>query len=209
MSWQAVWTNSLNALTEAQKEQNVDIIYYYFNALGWTIKPIAAMLGNIETESQLNPAQWEAGYPIYNPGTSGFGLVQWTPWTKLRDWLGTGWETNYTGQLQRIEWESQPENQGNVNPNGQWIPVYSKNGYVYGNYTFQQFAHDTTHAMDWLVGCFQDSYERPRDSSISSRTVKANRWLQYMQNHPPTPPTPVSTSKLKIWMMLKPYYRRY
>lgn len=198
MAWQAVWTNSLDALTQSQREQNVDIIYAYFNALGWEINPIAAMLGNMHVESQLNPAQWEHGYPIYNPGNTGFGLSQWTPWTKIRDAIGSDWETNYNGQLDRINYEAQPENQG-----VQWIPVSA-----YSNYTFQQFAHDTTHNLEWLVGCYEYSYERGTPA-IQQRLGYAQAWLTYMQTHPPGPgPTPIHRRNIPIWMMCRPIYRR-
>lgn len=209
MAWQAVWTNSLGALTESQKEQNVDILYYFFHNLGWEDKPIAAMFGNMELESQMNPAQWENGKQIEGEGRIGFGLCQWTPWTKLADWLGTGWETNYNGQLQRIQWESLPENQGNINPNGQWIPVYNAGGFNFGGYTFQQFAHDTTHELPWLTACYEYSYERGTPA-INTRVQYAQRWYEYIQSGP-TPPTPTPTSrgKMPLWMMLKPYYRRY
>lgn len=186
MSWQAVWTDSLNALTQAQKEENVRIIYSYFNNLGWLNNPIAAMLGNMELEGQMNPAQWEAGYGVYGRG---FGLSQWTPYTKLSNFLGTGWETNYTGQLNRINWEAQPANQG-----VQWVPVSS-----YDNYTFQQFAHDTTHTLLWLVECYEYSYERGTPA-IQQRYQYAQQWLSFIQN--------IKTGKMPIWMMCKPYWKR-
>lgn len=201
MAWQAVWTNQLDALTNSQREDNVDIIYAYFNALGWTINPIAAMLGNMHLESQLNPAQWENGYPIYNPGNTGFGLSQWTPWTKIRDAIGSDWETNYTAQLDRINYEAQPENQGL-----QWIPVSR-----YESYTFQQFAHDTTHSLQWLVECYEYSYERG-DPAIATRLSYAQHWLAYMQTHPPGPgpgPTPTIRTGMPVWMMCKPIRRRF
>lgn len=202
MAWEAVWTNNLNVLTQTQQENNVDIIYYYFHNLGWNDMPIAAMLGNMAYEGQMNPAQWENGHAIYN---GGFGLSQWTPYTKLSNFLGSGWETNYDGQLQRIEWEADPAHQGNIIPDGQWIPVSS-----YSNYTFQQFAHDTTHNLQWLVECYEYSYERgtPR---IPERLQAAQRWYQYIQSGPtpPTPPTPSYYGlKLKPWAMLrKPWMR--
>ena len=208
MAWQAVYTNQLNALTTAQQEENVDIIYAYFNALGWQINPIAAMLGNMHVESQLNPAQWENGYPIENttlplsnPGNSGFGLSQWTPWSKIRDAIGSSWKTNYTAQLDRINFEAQPENQG-----VQWIPVAS-----YDRYTFQQFAHDTTHTLEWLVGCYEYSYERGTPA-IPTRLGYAQQWLAYLQTHPPGPgpgPTPTSRTGMPVWMMCRPTRRRF
>ena len=197
MAWSAVWTNNLNALTQAQKEGNVDIIYAYFNNLGWEINPIAAMLGNMELEGQMNPAQWQNGLPIEG-SQSGFGLSQWTPYTKLSNYLGTGWQTNYYGQLDRIRWEAEPANQGQ-----QWVPV---SGYSY--YTFQQFAHDTTHSLQWLVECYEYSYERGTPM-ISTRLQYAQTWLAYMQQHPPGPgPTPLPRIKIPVWMMCKPIYRK-
>lgn len=196
MSWHAVWTDSLNALTQSQKEQNVRIIYSFFHALGWTNNAIAAMLGNMELEGQLNPAQWEYGYGVYG---GGFGLSQWTPYTKLSTWLGTGWETNYTGQLQRINWEAQPANQG-----VQWTPygVVTIEGETFNfeNYTFQQFAHDTTHTLRWLVACYEQSYERGTPA-INTRYSYAASWLTFING--------ISSSrKLPLWMMCRPRWKR-
>lgn len=201
MAWAAVWTNSLNALTEAQKENNVNIIYTFFKNLGWNDMPIAAMLGNMELEGQMNPAQWQNGFAI-EASNAGFGLSQWTPWTKLANYLGDNWRTDYDGQLRRIEWEAEPANQGQ-----QWVPLSS-----YENYTFQQFAHDTTHTLEWLVACYEYSYERGTPM-IETRVQYAERWLEYIQGGPPTPPTPPTPTtrrKMPVWMMLKPnrIYRR-
>ena len=204
MAWAAVWTNELHALTEAQKENNVNIIYAFFKNLGWNDLPIAAMLGNMELEGQMNPAQWEAGKTIEGVGQVGFGLCQWTPWTRIANFLGENWRTDYTGQLRRIEWEAVPGHEGNVIDDGQWIPVAS-----YEYYTFQQFAHDTTHSLEWLVACYEYSYERGTPM-IETRVQYAERWLAYIQAGPPTPPTPTPRRKMPVWMMLKPnrIYRR-
>ena len=59
MAWEAVWTNQLGALTLAQQTNNSNIIYYHFHDQGWEDMPIAAMLGNMHIESQMNPAQWD------------------------------------------------------------------------------------------------------------------------------------------------------
>lgn len=210
MAWAAVWTNQLNALTEAQMQNNVDIIYAFFKNLGWNDLPIAAMLGNMAHEGELNPAQWEAGKVIEGTGLVGFGLCQWTPWTKLANFLGENWRDDYTGQLRRIEWEAVPGHEGNVIDDGQWIPVAS-----YDYYTFQEFAHDTTHDLVWLVKCFLYSYERG-EPKLEMRIADAEKWLAYIQGNPPTPPipptppTPTSRRKMPVWMMLKPnrIYRR-
>lgn len=195
MAWQAVWTNNLNALTTAQKQENVKIINSYFRGLGWKTLPIAAMLGNMELEGQMNPAQWQSGLAIYS---GGFGLCQWTPYTKLSDFLGQGWEQNYNGQLERIKWESQPENQG-----VQWLTfggvTIDGEYFNFENYTFQQFAHDTTHDLRWLTACWEQCYERGTPM-INSRYNYALQWLDFISH--------LSTGNMPIWMMCKPYWKR-
>lgn len=86
---------------------NAAIIRTYFTDYGWTINAIAAIVGNMQAESGVNPGRWEND----NIGnlSGGFGLVQWTPATKLRNWIdlefGDGDYTNGDHQLDRIIFE--------------------------------------------------------------------------------------------------------
>ena len=140
MSWVARDTVLNPNMTQAEQENNVNIIAAFFRNEGWTDNAIAAMLGNMQTESYLNPAQWQHNMNYSMDG--GFGLAQWTPATKLADYLGTGWRTNYDGQLDRIRYEWQ---------NGlQWM--YNV------NMSFAQFAVSTD-SVNYLTEVFLRNYE--------------------------------------------------
>lgn len=135
-------------LNEAQKMYNAQLVANHFIASGgWTVNAICGLLGNMSGESTLNPNLYEQGY---NHSLSrGYGLVQWTPATKLMDWCngqGLDW-SNGDSQLSRIDYEQQ---------NGiQWI---SKSAYNY--MTFNQFTQSTLD-VDYLTEVFIWSYERP------------------------------------------------
>ena len=75
-------------------QNNAVLLWSYFKAQGWTLNAVAAMLGNMQSESTINPGIWEG----LDPFVGGYGLVQWTPYTKYSDWAGSGWEGRITAQ---------------------------------------------------------------------------------------------------------------
>ena len=159
MAWIAVRTNQNPHFSEAQKQNNANIIAAYFRGQGWTDNAIAGLLGNMELESYINPAQSELGTPLYNTNF-GFGLVQWTDASR-RDfvaWAGSDWETNYNKQLYRITYE---QNGGYI----QWIPKPEYN---------------------YMVMAFEESYERGTPLP-EVREPLARKWYNYLQGLPPGP----------------------
>jgi murein DD-endopeptidase MepM/ murein hydrolase activator NlpD len=98
-------------------------------------------------ESTLNPNLYEQGY---NHSLSrGYGLVQWTPATKLMNWCNSNsldWSDG-DAQLSRIDYEQLNQIQ--------WI---SKSAYNY--MTFNQFTQSTAD-VNYLTEVFIWSYERP------------------------------------------------
>ena len=74
-----------------EMQNNAVLIWNYFKSQGWTLNSVAAMLGNMQSESTINPGIWENLDPIIS---NGYGLVQWTPSTKYSEWAGDGWEDN-------------------------------------------------------------------------------------------------------------------
>ena len=193
-AWAAIRTNqseSSSGWSEANKQTNAVIINDYFHTLnGWTINAVAGMLGNMELESYINPAQTQIGYGLYDV-YGGFGLVQWTPRTKYSDWAGADWETNYDKQLERIksEWL--------YNTDGQWIPT-STDGYM----TFDQFAHSTNAPGD-LAMTFERSYERGTPFE-SQRRANAEKWYTYLTGSPPPPPV---SNNIPVWLLFKIAWR--
>lgn len=188
-----IWTNQnayVAGFTEADQQQNAREIWGFFEAQGWTLESVSGMLGNMEVESFINPAQWEQNYPIY--GAGGFGLVQWTPWSKFSDWAGSDWESNYRKQLQRIQWE--------LDNGEQWIPV-AQDGYM----SFYDFTQSTLPAPD-LAMVFERGYERGTPME-SVRRANAQKWYDYLGGSGPTPPV----SPPPIWLLfkMKERYTRY
>lgn len=187
-SWAAYLTNQVPPITDAEQENNVRIIAAYFRAQGWTDNAIAAMCGNIQTESYLNPAQVQHGYPV-GTESGGFGLVQWTPRTKFSDWAGADWESNYDLQPARIQYELENGLQW------QYRPGYTQ--YI----SFADFAASTD-SVDYLTGAFLYYYEGPADpaASIALRRSRATRWYEFLGNNP--------TFKIPIWMLFKIRWKR-
>lgn len=185
-------------LTESEMQQNASYIWQYLSARGWTKNAVAGMLGNMETESTINPAIWQN---LDAGNTSlGFGLVQWTPATKLINWASAH-DRDYTSmdtQLERILWELE---------NGeQYYPTDS--------YPLSFAAFSTSNQTpEYLAQAFLLNYERPADQTQPARSTQARKWYTYLggvnvgggSEEPEQPDTPVITvrksRKLPLWMM--------
>ena len=155
-------------LTKSQMQKNARYIYAYLRAKGWTLEAIAAMLGNMEAESTINPGIWEnldAGNT-----NGGFGLVQWTPATKYFTWCEDNnlSPTDIDANLQRILYE--------VENRLQWIPTAAH------DMTFQEFTQSAA-AVETLAKAFLLNYERPGDQSESVQEYRAELaryWYDYL-----------------------------
>lgn len=189
-NWAAYVTNQVPPITTAEQEQNVLNLATYFRARGWTDNAIAAMCGNMQTESYLNPGQYQHGFPV-GTASGGFGLVQWTPRTKFSDWAGANWESDYDLQPARIQYELE---------NGlQW---QYRSGYTQF-ISFADFAVSTD-SVDYLTGAWLYYYEGPLDpaASITLRRQQAARWYEFLGN------TPTPSMNLPIWLLFKIRWKR-
>ena len=186
--------NSYNISIEDMKP-NARYIYQYLRNEGWTLNAIAGLLGNIQVESKMSPCMWQGtiegsiiaddethllNLAVLGDSTPGYGLCQWTPYTKYTNWCTTQllpyWDID--SQLQRICWE--------VNNDEQWQARESK-GY---NITFKEFITSTSEAY-WLAGAFAFCYERPASSTGTEeqqnnlkieRGNNAKYWYNYLKN---------------------------
>ena len=163
------WISANRYLSTAEMQNNAQIVYNRLK-YGWTKNAICALLANMQCESNINPGIWES---LKSGNLSGgFGLVQWTPATKYRNWHDSYFgDTDYTNgdkQLSRIIYEER---------NGmQWASVYSEQGL-----TFQEFTQSTLDpyilAVEFLI-----CYERPADQGSSVRALRgsiAQTWWNY------------------------------
>ena len=154
---------------------NANIIKDYFYDSGWTMNAISAIIGNMQIESGINPGRWEND-DVGNL-SGGFGLVQWTPATKLRDWIdstyGGGDYTNGDYQLDRIIYELE---------NGlQYSPA---KGF---NETFSEWSVSNK-KPGYLAAAFLCNYEKAADTGWGaqiSRARIAEKWYQNLTGENP------------------------
>lgn len=162
--------NSNEFLSLDEMYNNALYIASFFLRNGWTLEAIAGLLGNLQTESNMNPGIWEN---LDEGNTSGgFGLVQWTPATKLIEWAssqGLNYKSMDT-QLQRILYEME---------NGvQYYPT--------ANYpeTFKEFSQSTK-TPEYLAGAFLYNYERPAEPNPTLRGQQARYWYNILSSIDP------------------------
>lgn len=170
-------------LTQSQMEENAG--YFWRATKNWgggysqmTMAACAAMLGNMQTESTINPGIWEDLIP--NRDERGFGLVQWTPSKNYIAWCTA--ESLPPGEMNtaiaRIDYEIL---------NGlQWIQTSTY------PYSFKEFLAMSENDMDIgdLAYMFMYNYERPGTLDQPARKTQALNWFKYLGGVPPDPPDP-------------------
>lgn len=181
------WITGNRYLSMTEMQNNADIMYPFFTDHGWTVNAIAAMFGNMQTESTLNPGIWEGLTPPSTGQTKvGYGLVQWTPYTNYSDWAGDGWQDNGQKEMERIIYE--------LEHNLQWI---STSLYPI---SFQEFT-TSDKPPAYLAQAFLYNYERPKVKPQPARSRQAEYWYEYLAGHPPA-------KQIPIWLLFKIKERR-
>ena len=183
MSWVAHVSNKSGSMTQSEMEQNATEIYNQLMGYGWTLNAICAVLGNMQHESYLNPAQWQIGYDIGSQ-SAGYGLVQFTPSTKYTDWANEQGYDITDGEHQVYAIDAQPWGT-------EYIPT---NSFPLSYSEFKVSDKD----LDYLTEAFLRNYERAGVSALESRQQYANNWYKFLSGEePPTPdpPTPIKKKK--------------
>lgn len=181
------WITGNRYLSMTEMQNNADIMYSFFTDHGWTVNAIAAMFGNMQTESTLNPGIWEGLTPPSTGQTKvGYGLVQWTPYTNYSDWAGDGWQDNGQKEMERIIYE--------LEHHLQWISTS-----LYPM-TFQEFT-TSEKPPAYLAQAFLYNYERPKEKPQPARSRQAEYWYEYLAGHPPA-------KQIPIWLLFKMTERR-
>lgn len=178
-------------LSESEMQNNARYIYNYLSSKGWTLNAVAGMLGNMETESTINPCIWEN----LDEGntTGGYGIVQWTPATKLIEWANENGQ-NYTSidtQLDRILYELE-----------KGLQYYSTDNYPE---SFKEFS-TSTKTPEYLAYAFLHNYERPASLDQPNRQTQARKWYSYLSNYSPSTPSDPSVIVRKNSMSLLMLY---
>ena len=144
--------------------------------------------GNMQSESSINPGRWQSDVVApSDPTYAGYGLVQWTPYTKYTNWV-VGDPSTIDNNISRIIYE--------VENNVQWIATTEY------NYSFREFTQSTDRAFN-LGMAFLANYERPLEPDQPIRGTQAEYWYQFLGGitPPPTPDKKIKNSKK--WEYLK------
>lgn len=180
-----MWISGNRYLSLEEMGENAKEIHAYFISKGWTINAISAMLGNMQSESTINPGIWES----LDEGNleNGLGLVQWTPATKLIQWAGASYLSG-DKQCERIQYE--------LETGLQWIstPEYPM--------SFEEF-HNSTDTPYNLAMAFINNYERPFDSNQPIRGEQANYWYKFLEGVIPPEPSPKKKKGMPLYYYMK------
>lgn len=162
------WTIGNRYLTQSEMEGNAQEVYSFFAGRGWTRNAIAGILGNMQTESNINPGLWQSLKEHNYSG--GFGLVQWTPATKYTGWAtANGYSvTNPAGQLKWIDELSETK--------GQWIKTSAY------NMSWSGFKKSTETA-EYLASAFLKNFERAGVEKESERRSQAASWYTFLEKY--------------------------
>ena len=171
----------------------------------WTLEAICGILGNAIKESFCSA-------DLYELGGEGYGILQWTPYTKVQDWLAQNyptWQTdldvNGNGQCARLKYEYD----NNIE--------YYHSSHSPHNFTWETFVESRL-SPDVLAECFMWDYERPRyDAAVASLAERKFFAIAIYMEFTKTPPGTIITPtdkrkprKMPVWMMIKYHapYRR-
>lgn len=177
------WISKNAFLSRTEMEHNAKLVWQYFGSRGWSLNAVCAMLGNMQTESTINPGIWES-LSAYN---GGYGLVQWTPYTKYANWAGTGWQNNGNKECERIIWE--------MNNGEQWFQNPSVTP-ASPPISFKEFSTSTL-PVETLANYFLWYYEHPGDPIQPNRAKQAKQWYEFLKDTTPGTPVPTPVTKRK------------
>lgn len=169
------------------------------------------MLGNMVIESNINPGIWES--LIVNT-ENGFGLVQWTPATKLITWA-QGERLDYKDgdtQLARIRYEIKNGLQWGANPYISKYGLPTSPRLPFKEWAMQENVAVTQLAKEWAA-----YYERPAERYYVSSLDNRQRWAAYYYNliketpepaPTPNPPIPEGNGQYAFWFFSKKQRQR-
>lgn len=184
----AEWISGNRYLSQSEMENNAAIIFSYLSGKGWSKNAICAMLGNMQSESTINPAIWQS-LIVGSGGGGGYGLVQWTPYTNFTNWAdenGYNWGDGYA-QLKWIDEVTETF--------GQWIATSAY------NLSFEEFK-TSTQSVEWLASAFLKNFERAGVEVEEQRQQQAVAWFNFLEGGSVSPtPTP-STTKHRMSKLL-------
>lgn len=169
-TWRYKITNKY--LTHYSYEDNAALVVNYLTNEGFSIESICGILGNMESESYVNPGQVQNGYSITGI-SGGWGLIQWTDKTALTNntyWPGGKW---YSGSKQMYVVANEVLDTAYFIPN----EVY--------NYSGEEFKALT----DYQEATLAYFYERERGTWSDVRLDYAYHYMELFADYEPSDPS--------------------
>lgn len=182
MAWHYIDTASGSAfgspLAQNSNQNQIDNateIWAFFRNRGYSEQATAALIGNAQHESYLNPAQWQVSV---GSTTGAYGLWQWDPTTRYVNlYCGTYGYDRTNGYYQCLWVDTQTI--GGLDGN-QW------NGKVAPT-SWEDWKQSTSAPAD-LAYSFCRNWERGKWEE--RRATNATYWYEYFTGVTPPPPTP-------------------
>lgn len=176
-------------LPQASRDNNAWEVYNYFHNLSqaWTVESIAAMAGNMDVESTLNPG-------IENTAGA-YGLTQYlgSRKTTFVSWMTSHGYSSWTdgaGQCEYINYS--------MTHNTETEAWYGRGGYTN---SFSDFAYNIgSWGLYDLVDMFQYCFERVDIGNPS--TQRRTRAAHYLEMYGGTPPGP-TPGNVPAWLLYK------
>lgn len=208
MGWHYLTTDSAGWTTihsQEQEDNAREIWNILVNENHWTEHSVAGVLGNMQHESYLNPGQWEIGYNYSME--HGMGLGQWTPATKVSDFVGSTDRdamANGSKQMELLIGTPSQYTTGYLNPDGS-SDYYGETGLPYIS-TMSAYS-SSNESIENLAKLWAICWEKPNNiyyaRSINDRISDAQYWYDKLHGStPPEPPTP-TFRKMPLWMYLR------
>ena len=167
-----IWNSGNYYLSTSEMEENAQNVAKYGKIHGWTKIATAAILGNMQAESGINPGIWENLLAFQG----GYGLVQWTPYTKYSVWAtgeGYVWADNGDAELERISYEAANNLQWFTNAELGITPPE----------TFAQYLTDTSLDLQTATNYWLWFYEHPADPGPATQATRysyAQNWYNFI-----------------------------
>lgn len=146
------------------QKETAQQIWSYLTGKGWTKESVAAVLGNMQSESGVIADRWESDKVGNMSG--GYGLVQWTPAAKYIDWAKANnlVYQQVISQCKRLEWE-----------------VARNEQFSHPGMTFKQFTQ-SKQSPESLADIFIRYYERPYNPNQPARQTQARYWFNLLKD---------------------------
>ena len=188
MTWHTKWTTQywpFGNYTSSAVLDNATEVYNRMIGDGWTHNAACGAIGNLCAESTgINAGQWQGGFGGYYKNNQGFGMAQWTPWTRVSSYVGSSSQSKMNDPNAQVNMLLSQKNQWSTG-------LISKSGYsnYYGIYvpyyaTFDAYAKGNSSVSD-MTAAYMCCWERPANaSSLSTRQKYANYFSEKLDDQP-------------------------